>query len=1365
MRLILHFFTFFLLSATNAPAQNLQLDPSFDHDGFLINDFGQGPDNVAGIALLPGGKFLVGSTSWNGRSGFAVSRYHADGSPDLSFGSRGRVFIHFSGNDQLIHMSVLQDGKILLAGSADHDASDDASGVLVRLLPDGTLDQTFGSNGRVLILKGYMNGNLARAATVLPDGKILIAVHFLHIGPSGALLRYSAEGLPDTTFGSGGLIFGQWEETEAAALQPAPGGKILLAGTFIEQGNADMILRQFNENGEPDYNFGDSGIARINLYEPDDDYPYQSSDYAKALLVQPDSMIVVVGHSYHDYSVQHLVAARLSPVGELLKVMPAVPGGLGTPGPPLPVLEEGLAVALQADGKIVAAGTSHSQNTDMAWEPSFFLVRFDTSGSTDVSFDENGLKIIDIADYDRAQAVTILPDGNILAAGQAYDRFSPNDDYDLESDIAMVRLDSAGQLDAAFGNAGIALAPVGTNTDRGADVAILQDGKILLGAVVDTLFPQITPVKPVGAAEAGSFYNTQNIPNFTLARYLENGDLDTGFGKGGRTGFTANDLYEHHYFYDYSFFYQMPYAPLKTAFAFRPNGNILIAGIREMDFGVAEFYPDGTQDSVLIGTSGAPIPQPPYVSRIDFGSEADVATAIVADSFFQLTPSNLVMGYTVAGYSADKTAVAWCCGPGIGGVFMRRASVDIGPYYDYATAVGYQVDTAWNYQPNTLVGGYYLESLPFNTRAFLYRLTSRDNAGFSLDTAFGDAGIIRYTIGNSSDRINAFTINPDNSIIAAGAVDDQMAVFRFLPDGSFDNSFGNGGVVVNAAGLSAQDLAVQPDGRIVATGYSADKIVTLRLLPNGQPDPAFGINGVLVTNLRGKKDRGMAVAIQPDGKIVVAGASDDPYAGTDITILRYKPNSGIPPLSASAAVGAVSCAGGSDGQATVTASGGIPPYHFLWNTGDTSATISGLTAGMYTVTVTHGEFGQIVLAVGVTEPTALDAGFTIQSEAQCNNQPGTASVVPEGGAPPYSWEWSSGETGAVATLPAGDFTLTLTDYNGCTEVFAGFMPVAPDTAAPTLSCPANQTTQACATPVQYDLPVAADNCGAEDPNLVSGLPPGSVFPEGATVVVYQTADAAGNTAVCQFEIQVDNTLVLTTDADPACPGELNLLTASAAGGTPPYAYIWSSGNNGPLVLTAISGLFTVTLTDALGCARSDTVSVQSFPPMDIAGTITPAWIDSSNGAITVTVGGGVPPFTYAWYQAGQQVGTGPMLGNVPGGDYTLIVTDAAGCMNMTLWTVPEVVATAEPANVLQCRVFPNPFTEKLTLQLELQRSAEVRWRICDLTGRCYDEHIVGYTGYLQTELKTGDLPAGMYLLYIRMGGDVVQRKVVKVEIE
>lgn len=1356
-----------LLLAELAGAQSKQLDPGFHNNGFVVTDFGMGPGRATSTALLPDGKFLLGGTAWNGTEDFTLVRYNADGSPDPSFGSHGRAFIDIDGADRLVFIHALPDGKILLAGSSglsDYGPPTAAWFTLVRCLPDGRPDPTFGDNGRARTATGLSGNNYATGAAVQPDGKILItgniADPYFNDPVDIAVLRYTPDGALDTAFGIGGiaLVDAGPGKNQAGGVALQADGNIVIAGVRDTLGG-DILLARLLPNGMPDTSFGIGGLVRTNLFAPNDSFPFPSYDVATAVLVQPDSMIVVVGHSYHDSNVQHLVAVRYSSEGILDRIMPAVPGGLGSSGH-VDTYEEGLAVALQPDGKIVAAGNFFTRNSDMIWEPNFFLVRFNPGGDTDDSFGGHGLKIIGINDYDRAQTVSVLPGGEILAAGQTYDRYNAYDDIDLESAIAVIRLDSSGAFDTTLVHTGIAITPAGTNTDRGTDVTLQADGKILVGAVIDTVFPYTPPVKTAPkAGEAGYFtsFSPQNIPNFVVARYSDDGTLDATFGKNGRTGFTANEPGTY-YTTEYSSLYPTPYAPLKTAIAQRQNGNILVAGSREFDFGIAEFYPNGTQDSLFLLSPGDTLVLP-IVRKIDFSNGVDVATAIIADG--DIAPNILQPGYTVAGYSDGKMAVAWCCYVPNLGNGSRRALVDINPSADdYATSVGYQADTALN-QVYTVVGGYSTEGFSGLPRMFLLRLQNEDSYGYSLHPDFGDAGIVRLYAGDSTDLIHALVVEPDNSIVAAGAVDDRMAIFRFLPNGTPDPGFGTGGITTFAEGLAAHDVVVQPNGKIVVTGRSANRVITARVLPNGQPDPAFGINGVLITELRGKKDQGYAVTLQDDGKIVVAGSSDDSFAGIDIAVLRYFPNSGVPALVLSAAVQAVTCPYGDDGQVTISATGGVPPYAFLWITGDTTATLSGVEADAYSLTVTDSEGRLQVLAVVVQEPAPLDAGIAIDAAAVCDPQPGMASATPEGGTPPYVLAWSTGDSGTTATIPAGDFSCTLTDAKGCSEVFTGTMPAANDTTPPMLNCPGNIVSNACASPVIYPIPSATDNCGVASVALTTGFPPGSVFPEGTTLVAYQATDSSGNTGVCSFEVRIDNTVTLMLSVQPGCPGDSNTLSALASGGTLPYSYSWSNGAADP-VLSIPAGTYTLTLTDGLGCTRLGTADIQNIPSMSVTAAVTPAWIGFPNGAISATVSGGDPPYVYAWYSNGIPVGDSTILVDIPAGDYTLIVTDAAGCTTESIWTVPEIVATVEPENVLLCQIFPNPFTETSWLQLALRHSADVRWRICDLAGRCFDESLVRHTEHFKTELNTAGLPSGMYLLQLWTGTERRQQKLVKI---
>lgn len=128
----------------------------------------------------------------------------------------------------------------------------------------------------------------------------------------------------------------------------------------------------------------------------------------------------------------------------------------------------------------------------------------------------------------------------------------------------------------------------------------------------------------------------------------------------------------------------------------------------------------------------------------------------------------------------------------------------------------------------------------------------------------------------------------------------------------------------------------------------------------------------------------------------------------------------------------VSCYGSSDGSATVTPSG-IPPFNFLWNTGDTTSTITGLTAGTYTCTVSDAFIGYGIHVFHIAEPAALTA-TTSQTNVSCHRGfDGIASVSVSGGTPPYTYIWDeSNSTDSVATaLSAGNYNCTITDANLC----------------------------------------------------------------------------------------------------------------------------------------------------------------------------------------------------------------------------------------------------------------------------------------------------------------------------------------------
>jgi uncharacterized delta-60 repeat protein len=177
---------------------------------------------------------------------------------------------------------------------------------------------------------------------------------------------------------------------------------------------------------------------------------------------------------------------------------------------------------------------------------------------------------------------------------------------------------------------------------------------------------------------------------------------------------------------------------------------------------------------------------------------------------------------------------------------------------------------------------------------------ARYNPNGSLDTSFGTAGVVTTDFSNPNDQANAIALQPDGKIIAAGitysnATRFDFALARYNPNGSLDTSFGNGGKVVTT--LSALDdsihaIALQADGRIVVAGSHALGIAQIecalaRYNANGSLDMTFGTGGIVFTKIFGG-DEANAVAIQNTGKILVAGGA----AGANF-LLRYETNGSL----------------------------------------------------------------------------------------------------------------------------------------------------------------------------------------------------------------------------------------------------------------------------------------------------------------------------------------------------------------------------------------------------------------------------------------------------------------------------------------
>jgi uncharacterized delta-60 repeat protein len=390
-----------------AQAASGDLDATFGAGGKVTTDFAGDRDEAHGVVVQADGKLVtVGGAKTSRSQDFALARYNANGTLDTTFGTGGKVTTDFAGNDDQAFAVVLQpDGKIVAAGQAGsgYRGGDFA---LARYNANGTLDTTFGTGGKVTTdFAG--NDDQAFAVVLQADGKI-VAAGVAKTSRSGdfALARYNPNGSLDATFGTGGKVTtdfaGDTDEAHGLVLQPD--GKLVAAGqASTGYRGKDFALARYNPNGGLDATFGTGGKVTTDFAGND--------DAAFGVGLQPDGKIVAAGQASSGYRGEDFALARYNPNGTLDTTF-------GTGGKVTTDFagsdDQAFAVALQANGKIVAAGQASSGYRGR----DFALTRYNPNGSLDATFGTGGKVTTDFAgDDDQAFAVALQPDGKIVAAG------------------------------------------------------------------------------------------------------------------------------------------------------------------------------------------------------------------------------------------------------------------------------------------------------------------------------------------------------------------------------------------------------------------------------------------------------------------------------------------------------------------------------------------------------------------------------------------------------------------------------------------------------------------------------------------------------------------------------------------------------------------------------------------------------------------------------------------------------------------------------------------------------------------------------------------------------------------------------------
>lgn len=328
----------------------------------------------------------------------------------------------------------------------------------------GLLDVTFGNAG--IVRTDIANANDYGFSTVVqPDGKILVAgISFTDTVTYNdfVILRYKTNGSLDSSFGTNGIVtttFGSSDD-EAWSMCLQVDGKIVVAGRALFTNHYDFAIARYNINGSLDNTFDGDGKVTTNLGG--------QNDYANCVKMQSDGKIVVTGFT-NTNNIDQLTTVRYNSNGSL-------DATFDTDGIVITqvakVYIDGQSMAIQSDGKIVASATVRFPTN----EYDVLMVRYNTNGSLDSTFDSDGIVTTDMCYTDNALAIAIQNDGKIIVAGNSYDTIN----IAMGKNVLLARYNTNGTLDNTFNGNGKVFVEVTNQADFANAIAIQDNGKIIV---------------------------------------------------------------------------------------------------------------------------------------------------------------------------------------------------------------------------------------------------------------------------------------------------------------------------------------------------------------------------------------------------------------------------------------------------------------------------------------------------------------------------------------------------------------------------------------------------------------------------------------------------------------------------------------------------------------------------------------------------------------------------------------------------------------------------------------------------------------------------------------------------------------------
>ncbi len=419
-----------------------------------------------------------------------TNSFSQSGMLDPTFGNQGIVITDINQSDFIYDMIIQPDQKILTLGYSGGFISFGGAELITvaRYLPDGSLDQNFGDYGISIIKISHDNFDACYAMALQSDGRVVLAgrtnyddVINKYTVDDFALLRLNSNGSLDSTFGNAGIVItdigGDFEQANSVLIQDD--GKIIAAGLSVNGSiSSGFTMVRYDTNGVVDLSFGTEGIVRTSI---------QGHAVVTSGVIQPDGKIILAGYARTGFPADFAMA-RYQQNGTIDSLF-GTNGIVQTDIEGKNTYDLATSMLLEPNGKIVLAGDANFTYTP--YKSDIGVVRYNSDGSLDDSFGNNGVDIIHLGPTSQINSMALRQDGKYILTGTS-------NVIDSTQNWLLVRLLQTGEPDITFGNQGIVLTDIEGDMEGSLSVAIQNDSKIVVG----------------GANNGGDYQD------FVLARYI-----------------------------------------------------------------------------------------------------------------------------------------------------------------------------------------------------------------------------------------------------------------------------------------------------------------------------------------------------------------------------------------------------------------------------------------------------------------------------------------------------------------------------------------------------------------------------------------------------------------------------------------------------------------------------------------------------------------------------------------------------------------------------------------------------------------------------------------------------------------------------